>query len=93
MQDWEKLLSFDQRMALFNFRMQRQISLIIIIFCVASLSFDIGAARRLAAWFTSIISFIVGFWMPSPGFQLKQNTKQNITEINNPAVLIEGDGK
>lgn len=89
--EWERVLTFDQRMALFNFRVQVQISLIIIIFSTTSLIFDIGVARKLAAWLTSVISFVIGFWMPSPGAQLRQSLKQNTTEINKPIVLVENN--
>lgn len=86
---WEESLAFEQRMLLNQFRVRTQISYLILFFGLGSLLFDIGVARRLSPWITSIVGFIIGWWMPSPG-QQPQQTNQNLTEINRPFVAIQG---
>lgn len=84
---WTHGLTFDQRMLLNQFRVRTQISYLILIFGLGSLLFDIGVARRLSPWITSIVGFIIGWWMPSPGNPVQTN--QNLTEINRPFVAIQ----
>lgn len=85
---WTHGLTFDQRMLLNQFRVRTQISFLILTFGLGSLLFDIGVARRLSPWITSIVGFIIGWWMPSPGNPAQQNN-QNLTEINRPFVAIQ----
>lgn len=74
-------------MLLNQFRVRTQISYLILIFGLGSLLFDIGVARRLSPWITSIVGFIIGWWMPSPGNPAQTN--QNLTEIIKPIVAIQ----
>lgn len=85
---WVEALTFDQRMLLNQFRVRTQISYLILIFGLGSLLLDIGVARRLSPWITSIVGFIIGWWMPSPGNPAQQNN-QNLTEIVKPFVAIQ----
>ena len=87
-QAWVEGLTFDQRMLLNQFRVRTQISYLIILFGIGAFVFDISVARRLSPWITSIVGFIIGWWMPSPGNPAQQ-TNQNLTEINRPFVAIQ----
>ena len=84
---WHDTLSFDQRLQFYRFRTQVLISLIIVIFGIGSLTFDLGVARRLAPWICGAVNLIIGWWMPSPGSP--PQTNQNLTEINRPFVAIQ----
>ena len=88
---WTQGLTFDQRMLLNQFRVRTQITYLILIFGLGSLLFDIGVARRLSPWITSIVGFIIGWWMPSPGNPV-QNNSQNL-EINKPFVAIQTENE
>lgn len=84
---WHDALSFDQRLQFYRFRTQVLISLIIVIFGIGALTFDLGVARRLAPWICGAVNLIIGWWMPSPGNPPQQQVNQ--TEINRPFVAIQ----
>lgn len=84
---WHDTLSFDQRLQFYRFRTQVLISLIIVVFGIGALTFDLGVARRLAPWICGAVNLIIGWWMPSPGSP--PQTNQNLTEINRPFVAIQ----
>lgn len=84
---WQETLSFDQRLQFYRFRTQVLISLIIVVFGIGALTFDLGVARRLAPWICGAVNLIIGWWMPSPGNPPQQQVNQ--TEINRPFVAIQ----
>ena len=84
---WTQGLTFDQRLQFYRFRTQVLISLIIVVFGIGALTFDLGVARRLAPWICGAVNLIIGWWMPSPGSP--PQTNKNLTEINRPFVAIQ----
>ena len=85
---WEDSLTYEQRMLFNQFKVRVFITIYIIIFSSITLYLDVGLARKYGIWLTNLLSFIIGWWMPSPG-QQPQQTNQNLTEINRPFVAIQ----
>lgn len=86
-------LTFEQKMQLNQFRVRVVLSYSVMYVALITLIFDLGVAAKLAPWLTSIIGFIIGWWMPSPGNVATQNTNQISTEIDNAIVVTESDQK
>lgn len=60
-------LSFDQKLQLWQFRVRVVLTFSAFYLGMLALVFDLGIAKRYAPWLTSLVSFIIGWWMPSPG--------------------------
>ncbi len=60
-------LNYDQKLQLWQFRVRVILSFSAFYAGMFALVFDWGIAKRYAPWLTSLVSFIIGWWMPSPG--------------------------
>lgn len=52
---------------LYRFIVQVGFTSVLIFFCMFSLTFPQKGSQRNQALYASLISFLTGFWMPSPG--------------------------
>lgn len=60
-------LNFEQKMLLRQFRVRVFITVWVMSFSSIALWLDVGIARKYGIWLTNLLSFIIGWWMPSPG--------------------------
>lgn len=74
------------KIILYRFYMQVAITGTVALFCMFNLTFNSKGSRANQALFASTLTFIVGFWLPSPGSQKTSGTdiESEVTNVFPP---------
>ena len=73
-------LNFEQKMLLRQFKIRVFITIWILSFASFALYNDTPLGRKYGIWLTNLITFIIGWWLPSPGTPPPTITQQVSTE-------------
>ncbi len=84
-------LNFDQKLQLWQFRVRVLLSLSAFYLAMFALLFDLGIAKRYAPWLTSLASFIIGWWMPSPGNPALTQNNSQVSVSSDQALVVAND--
>lgn len=73
----------------YRFYMQGAISFSVVVFSMTMLCFHPGGKRSNEALFASLLSGVLGYWLPSPGAKREANIAVDSEQTN----ILAGDAK